>query len=185
MPRDAIACPSVVQHIYLSVSKSNKQRRQQPLMHLYSSFSSLFWFLPIPTPCSPIISLPFSQFPPHLSHPLSLSLVHSSVSLKRLLLETSKGSIKGNDWACISLFFSLPFALLRMPDYRSLHGLSGADRRLSWRGRQRKSGREDPVSPPVHVHWQHWQQYKAHKHTHSQHYAAHMSFSCKAEKPGD
>lgn len=116
MPRDAIACPSVVQHIYLSVSKSNKQRRQQPLMHLYSSFSSLFWFLPIPTPCSPIISLPFSQFPPHLSHPLSLSLVHSSVSLKRLLLETSKGSIKGNDWACISLFFSFYLSAFCSPE---------------------------------------------------------------------
>lgn len=114
-PQDAIACPSVVQHICQSASQINRGD-SNPLMHLYSSFSSLFWFLSIPTPCSPIISLPFSQFPPHLSHPLSLSLVHSSVSLKRLLLDTSKGSIKGNDWACISLFFSFFLSAFCSPE---------------------------------------------------------------------
>lgn len=48
----------------------------------------------------------------------------------------------------LSLYISLPFPLLRMADYCSLHGLSGADRRLSWKERLRMSGGEDPASPP-------------------------------------
>lgn len=48
----------------------------------------------------------------------------------------------------LSLYISLLFCLLRIADYCSLHGLSGADRRLSWRERLRMSGGEDPASPP-------------------------------------
>lgn len=97
------------------------------------------------------ILLCFSTPPPSLSSSFPFTIVHSDVSPEFLLLDASEGSIKGNDRACIPLFFSfclaLPFALLRMADYLSLHGLSGADRRLSWRGRQSVSRREDPVSP--------------------------------------
>lgn len=92
--------------------------------------------------------------PPH--PPLCVSVflfpfqctVHSDVSLELLPLDTSEGPCKGNDRTCIPPFFSfclaLPFALLRMADYLSLHGLSGADRRLSWRGRPRAEPTRGP-----------------------------------------
>lgn len=52
----------------------------------------------------------------------------------------------------LSLSISLPFSsLLRMTDYRSLHGLSGADRRLSWRERDTEREEKRILSVPPKV----------------------------------
>lgn len=111
-------------------------------LSLYLSHSLLTEPFPPSLSCSLITTSPSP--PPPLS--FLLSPVHSNVSLELPPLDTSEGSIQDDDRACIPLFFpflsSLPFSLLRMADYRSLHGLSGADRRLSWREREGERDRD-------------------------------------------
>lgn len=141
-----IICSSVAQtRPCISQQVKWLKEREKPLLHL----SSLFCFACVPHPSYPSAFFPLPDVSVFL-HPFQYA-VHSDVSLELLPLDTSEGPCEGNDRTCIPLFFSfclaLSFALLRMADYLSLHGLSGADRRLSWRGRQRASQREDPVSP--------------------------------------
>lgn len=107
------------------------QKGHRPLpRHLLSSVFLIFHFNSSLF-LHPALRFSTSFLIQHLCHPLSLSLQSSQVPSSSFLLpDASEGSIKDSDRACISSFlsFSLPFfALLRMADYRSLHGLSGAD----------------------------------------------------------